>query len=325
MLEEYKNFEPIIYKQMLRALDNNLSHAYLFDLNNNVYAENMVLSFIKAILCGMHKSKEEYENCIKCRRIDDGNYQELEHIYPDGQFIKKEQLDMLQKKFSTKSIESDKRIYIIHDADKLNSYAANSLLKFLEEPSEGVIGILLTNNSKNVMNTIISRCQVLKFENNNVEDFIKYNKIVDKLTAHKIGFSIFLKTEIDEYIENFINSSVDFWNLFEKSDTKMLIYEKQYFLDIFKEKEEIIKFIKISILFYVDILNIKLNRKVIYFDDYLDSLNNIAMKNSVEDILNKLNVLFEKEKMSNRNVNTNMFLDGIIIDMEGSNGKCSWN
>ena len=96
----------------------------------------------------------------------------------------------------------------------------------------------------------------------------------------------------------------------------MLIYEKQYFLDIFKEKEEIIKFIKISILLYMDVLNIKLHRKVIYFDDYIDILNNIVEKNSIENILNKLNVLFEKEKISNRNVNTNMFLDGIIIDME---------
>ncbi len=316
MLEEYKSFEPIIYKQMIKALNNNLSHAYLFDLNNNVYAENMVLSFVKAILCCEHKSKEEYENCSKCRRIDDGNYQELEHIYPDGQFIKKEQIDVLQKKFSTKSIESDKRVYIIHDVDRLNSSAANGLLKFLEEPSEGIIGILLTNNSKNVMNTIVSRCQILKFSNNDVEEFIKFNKISDKITMHKIGFSIFMKQEIDEYIENFVSSTINFWNLFEKSGTKMLIYEKQYFLDIFKEKEEIIKFIKISILLYMDVLNIKLHRKVIYFDDYIDILNNIVEKNSIENILNKLNVLFEKEKISNRNVNTNMFLDGIIIDME---------
>ena len=51
MLEDYKNFEPVIYRQMKNALKGNLSHAYLFDLNNNVYAENMVLAFIKSILC----------------------------------------------------------------------------------------------------------------------------------------------------------------------------------------------------------------------------------------------------------------------------------
>lgn len=315
MLDEFKNLEPVIYKQMLNSLNGNLSHAYLFDLNRNVYAENMVLAFVKAILCGMH-SKEEYENCIKCKRIEDGNYQELKKIYPDGQFIKKEQLDELQKEFSTKAIESDKKVYIIYEVEKLNASAANSLLKFLEEPGEGVIAILLTNNSNSVMNTITSRCRIIEFDNNKVEDFIEYNNIKEKISIHKIAFSIFLNINIDEYIENFVNSVVNFWKLFESNGKKMIIYEKQYFLDIFKEKEEISNFIKCSILFYRDLINLKLNRKVIYYDDYGDILYKIIEKNSLENLLFKLNVLLKKENLVRKNVNINMLIDGIIIDME---------
>ena len=62
LLDDYETIEPIIYKQMINALNGNLSHAYLFDLNNNVYAEKMITEFIKAILCKVH-TKEEYENC----------------------------------------------------------------------------------------------------------------------------------------------------------------------------------------------------------------------------------------------------------------------
>ncbi len=47
---------------------------------------------------------------------------------------KKDQLLTLQEDFRMKSIEGSKRIYIISEADKLNVQAANSILKFLEEP-----------------------------------------------------------------------------------------------------------------------------------------------------------------------------------------------
>jgi DNA polymerase-3 subunit delta' len=316
MLEDYKKIEPIIYKQMIKALYNNLSHAYLFDLNNNVYAENMIMAFVKEILCKRHSSKEEYEKCSKCKRIDDGNYSELKQIYPDGLMIKKEQLDELQKKFSTKALESEKKVYIIHDVDRLNLSAANSLLKFLEEPGEGIIAILLTSNLNQVLNTISSRCQILKFNNSRVEDFIKYNNINTKVSIYKISFSIFLKTNIDEYIESFINNVVDFWKNYESNGKKMIIYEKQYFLDIFKEKEEILNFIKCSILLYRDVINYKLNNKILYYNDYESVLEEISNKNTLDKLLYKLNVILDKEKLVSKNVNINMFIDGLIIDME---------
>ena len=316
MLEEYEDCDKIVYKQMKNAIDSNLSHAYLFDLNNNVYAENMIMAFVKEILCKKHTSKEEYDKCPKCRRIDDGNYSELKKIYPDGLIIRKEQLDELQKNFSTKALESDKKVYIIYDAEKLNLSAANSLLKFLEEPGEGIIAILLTNNVNQVLNTISSRCQMLKFNNSKVEDFIRYNNINSKVSIYKISFSIFLRTDIDEYVENFVNNVINFWKTYESNGKKMIMYEKQYFLDIFKEKEEILNFIKCSILLYIDLINYKLNNKVLYYNDYEDVLEQISNNNTLDYLLHKLNVVLNKEKLVSKNVNTNMFIDGIIIDME---------
>lgn len=316
MLLEYKDFEPIIYKQMINALENNISHAYLFDLNRNVYAENMINAFVKAILCMNHLDRDEYDSCIKCKRIDDGNYPELKKIYPDGQFIKKEQLDELQEKFSTKSIESDKKVYIIYEAEKLNLSAANSLLKFLEEPSSGVVAILLTNNSDLVLKTIYSRCRVLKFNSSRVEDFIEKNNIIKKVTISKIAFTLFLKENITENDENFVDAVINFWKLFENNGKKTIIYENSSYLNIFKEKEDVSNFIKCSILLYRDILNIKLSRKILYFDDYTEVLNFIASKNSLNKINKKLNVLLKKEFLANKNVNSNLFIDGIIIDME---------
>lgn len=319
MLEDYKEFEPIIYRQMKNSLKNKLSHAYLFEMNDNIYAEDMIFSFIKSILCKEHESIDEYDNCPKCKRIDEGNYPELKKIIPEGQYIKKEQLDELQKNFSTKPLESDYRIYIIYEAEKLNSSAANSLLKFLEEPSEGIIAILLTNNSNLVLKTITSRCQILTFNKNKVEDFIKVNNINSDLTLHKLAFTLFKisdKNNIEDYHRIFIESVLKFIKYYESNGLKSIVREKDIFLDVFKEKNEISIFFECSILFYRDVINYKLNRKVMYFDDNFELLKLVSDKNTMDKILHKIGILIKKQKLLKNNINVNMLVDSLVIDME---------
>lgn len=319
MLEEYKDYEPIIYKQMKNALKKNLSHAYLFDMNNNIYAEDMIFSFIKSILCKEHTSVEEYNNCPKCKRINEGNYPELKKIVPEGQYIKKEQLDELQKKFSTKPLESNYRIYIIYEAEKLNSSAANSLLKFLEEPFEGIIAILLTNNSNLVLKTITSRCQILNFKKNKVEDFVKVNNINDNLTLYKLAFTLFKisdKNNIEEYHKSFIESVLKFIKHYELNGLKSIVHEKDIFLGIFKEKSEISIFFECAVLFYRDVINYKLSRKIMYFDDNFELLKLVSEKNNINKLLNKIDILIKKQKLLRNNINTNMLVDSLVIDME---------
>ena len=73
-------------------------------------------------------------------------YTELKIVKPNGQFIKKEQLLELQNSVLNKPVEANKIIYIIKNAERLNSSSANSILKFLEEPEDNIIAILLTDN-----------------------------------------------------------------------------------------------------------------------------------------------------------------------------------
>lgn len=319
MLDEYKNCDYIIYRQMKNALKNGLSHAYLFNINNNIYAEDMILSFVKSILCGSHNTKEEYDKCHLCARIDNDTFPELKKIIPDGMYIKKDQLDELQKKFSTKPIESQKKIYIIYEAEKFNLASANSLLKFLEEPADDIIAILLTNNLNQVLKTIVSRCQVLNFKKNSIQEFIKINNIVENKTIYKLSFTVFGISNLDsieEYHKNFFKSVLDFILYYENNGKKSIVYEKEKFLDMFKEKEEVINFFECSILFYNDVINFKLQRELLYYDDYIDLIKIVSEKNSLENLLKKINILLNKQKLVRNNVNINMLVDSLIIDME---------
>lgn len=308
MLEDFEIKEPIIYRQLSNSIKKGLSHAYLFELNDNVYAYDMIMSFIKKVLSGND------ENIAK--RIDDGNYMDLKHIYPDGQMIKKEQLAELQKSFGTMSLENDNRFYIIHEAEKLNIAAANSLLKFLEEPSEGIIAILLTNNINLMLKTIVSRCQVLTFSKNKVEDYIEFNQFSSNITLHKLFFTIWNNNgELSEYHNNFLKNVIEFINYYEKNKLKTIVFENKFFNEI-NDKVELNKFFECVILFYRDLLRYKFDCKVLYFDDYIDNIVEFSCSNTKEMIINKINILLEKVRLIKNNVNTSMFIDGIIIDME---------
>lgn len=308
MLEEYEKKEPIIYRQISNSIKNGLSHAYLFELNDNIYAYEMIMSFVKKVLSNGD------DNIAK--RIDDGNYPELKHIFPDGQLIRKEQLEELQKSFSTISLENDKRFYIIHDSEKLNVAAANSLLKFLEEPSDGIIAILLTNNINLMLKTIVSRCQILTFSKNKLEDYIKFNQITSNITLHKLFFTIWKnKDELNEYHRNFVKKVIEFINYYEKNKLKTIVYENRFFEE-FNDKIELNKFFECVILFYRDLLRYKFGSEVLYFDDYIDYIREFSCINTEEMIIKKINTLLEKVRLIKNNVNTSMFIDGIIIDME---------
>jgi DNA polymerase III subunit delta' len=68
------------------------------------------------------------------------------------------------KKLSLKSYEGGYKVMIIWMADKMNIETANKLLKLLEEPPQKTVFLLITENQDDIMQTILSRCQVLDFK-----------------------------------------------------------------------------------------------------------------------------------------------------------------
>jgi DNA polymerase-3 subunit delta' len=319
MLDEYKDFDNIVYSQLKGALKKGLSHAYLFNTNENVYAEKMIISFISGILCKEHESLDEYKKCSVCKKIEHGNHMDLKKIYPDGLWIKKEQLEELQKDFSKKPVESDKKVYIIYEVEKLNKSAANSLLKFLEEPEEGIIAILITNNINLVISTIVSRCQIINFKKNNVEEYINSLDNKENSTIDKIMFSVFKITNQNnitkENIE-FANNVVKFVENYENYGKKIILTSKNYFINYIEDKVLIINFFECLILFYRDVIEYKLYNKIDYYNDYKNIIEKISNTKSLENLISKLNKIIEAEIYIKNNANINLLIDSLIISME---------
>ena len=69
----------------------------------------------------------------------------------------------INKTLSLKAYEGGYKIMIVWMADRMNAAAANKLLKLLEEPPEKTVFILIVENTATVLQTILSRCQVVDF------------------------------------------------------------------------------------------------------------------------------------------------------------------
>ena len=172
-----------------------LSHSYLIELGDVSLDYPFVLLFVKMILCPYPVSNIDGLNCNRCNTcqlIDEGIFPDLEIIEADGMQIKKKQLLSLKEEYQNYSLIGHRRVYIIREAEKLNPSSANTILKFLEEPEEGIIAILLTKNRYQVLETILSRCQVLSLvdstEISSIDDtvirFIRYLISGDDLFVH---------------------------------------------------------------------------------------------------------------------------------------------
>ena len=295
MFDIYKDEQPIVYRTLINSYNSNkLSHAYLFELNGYSKGYNLAIDFAKLLLCNNDTNNDKLE---------------LKIIETDTQTIKKEQLDELQKEFMKKALNGDKKVYIIKEAEKLNDSSSNSLLKFLEEPPEGIIAILLTNNANLLLDTIVSRCQILSFKKENIEEFNSINKI---------AYSLFYDDkDINDFINNtgitYIDMIVEYLVNFEKNKLENLVLKNKSFLEIFNDRIKLKIAFDLMILFYKDVINIILKNKNILYNDYIDSLTFVSDKNDLVNISKKVKILVDLSSTIKYNVNSNLLMDKLII------------
>lgn len=295
MLSEFKDKQFLAYNLFVKDIENNcVTHAYLIDENNYSDSFKMVLSFVKSILCeNKYVDNSKCFDCSLCKRIDDGNYPELKIISADGMYIKKQQIIELQQEFSRSAVEGKKRIYIIRDCEKMRTEAANSMLKFLEEPEDDIVAILMTNNINNVLPTIISRCKVIKLNNVSNQENGK-----------------------DEILENL---AINFISSLETKGVSTIIDVKDLWFSVVgpKDRDKMVLVFDTMIDIYYDMMKIKTGSKNIKYSRWVDKISEFVNLNNLDGILAKINILLEAKDSVKFNVNSSLLVDSIIISIGG--------
>lgn len=146
-------------------------NGYMFSGNGQTLNYEYAKKFAKMVLC--LEDEEKCDNkCKSCLMFEDNNhpdFYEINKSYQDS--IKIDDIRLMQTKIIEKPIVSNKKIYIINNAEKMTIEAQNCLLKTLEEPPEFVTIILVVNNENNILVTIKSRCTKVSFTEENIQEF----------------------------------------------------------------------------------------------------------------------------------------------------------
>ncbi len=282
----------VLNELVTKYRENKLAHAYLLETNNIEKAVKDIYELIKILNCP-HEFNENCSQCNLCNLINKESLPSLKVVEPDGASIKKSQIEDLKSDFGTKPVYSRFNIYIIKNAEKLNPSSANSMLKFVEEPTEGIIGFFLTSNKDVMIDTIKSRCQslTLDYEVNDIKELLNISD--DKYELYT--------TTINSYLTKINNSSY--------------INNKKEILSNFPERLDVENILKIILEIYYNhlmkILNKEYDSKIVSIYE-LDTTM-VKINKCLEIIANTLNNI-------NYNVSLELLLDKFVIEMRGING-----
>lgn len=166
-------FDAIIDQErsirVLKALlsSRSIPHALLFTGIEGVGKRTAATAFAMACNCTGRNGGEGGEacgECTACRKIAADRHPDLLRVEPAGLQIKIDQIRALCQTLALKPYEARVRVAIIAEAHRMNPAAGNALLKMLEEPPDGTVLILTAGQTADLLPTIVSRCQHLRFK-----------------------------------------------------------------------------------------------------------------------------------------------------------------
>ena len=176
-----------------------LANGYIFFGAKGLGKKQTAIKFIKEIF------KQSSSNVNIEEKINNNNHPDLLIIEASSpletqapEIIKVDQIRNIKTFLGQKSINSETKIVLIINAHFLNEAASNCLLKTLEEPSNGIF-ILLTSKLNLLLDTITSRCQLVRFRSYSVKQITAI--IEDYSDSSLINISSKLK------IQDLINSA----------------------------------------------------------------------------------------------------------------------
>lgn len=163
-LMDYSGYGNLL-QRISRSIEiGNISHAYVLEGDSCIDKVAFAREIAKAILCREMPGKG-CDTCVNCRKIDHDNYEDIYYVEADDRSLKNVVITELQEKLKNRPAAGDRNIAIISDADLMTDRAQNRLLKTLEEPNPGTVIFLLSENTENLLPTILSRCIVYRLGN----------------------------------------------------------------------------------------------------------------------------------------------------------------
>ncbi|MDC2930728.1 DNA polymerase III subunit delta' C-terminal domain-containing protein [Clostridioides difficile] len=284
---------------------NKLNNAYMFEGMDGVGKKKFADELSKLLL--------DYENLE--------NSPDYVLIKPDGNSIKIAQIRNLQSDIVIRP-HKDYKIYIINNAEKMTVEAQNALLKTLEEPPNYAIIILVTNNKESLLETIKSRCDIIKFSPIPIEDLKRYliNTGIEEERAQLLA--IFSRGSIENAL-----------NLSQSSEFSMMREDIQQYIQIMLDKNiveilnipnnmekyrgKIIALLDMMINYFRDIILLKenVNKNMLINVDKLVFIQNMSGKISYSQLSKIIDIIEDAKSKIKSNCNFNISIQVMSLNI----------
>lgn len=311
MKRAYYFFQQTIQK-------NRLSHLYLI-CGPKGSGKSQLVNEVAYLILNQNKPESPHlKNQIKENKVAN-----MMVIEPDGAMIKKEQILMLQMEFSKTALVSGPRLYIIKNVEKMNQSAANSLLKFMEEPlSKTVYGFLLTEERDAVIRTIISRSQVIQLKSIDEKDLEK-ELLAQGVDAKAAAIAPYLtknskEAETLSTDTNFLAMVAlieDIATLWTDKQTSLPLYFAQKGAFLTQERQVFETFLELLLLYHLDLIHYRAHQDIAFsfLQEQVRKNSDLMSVAHINDIIDQIQDALEKQSYF---INLELALDHLAYTLE---------
>jgi DNA polymerase-3 subunit delta' len=295
-----------------------LPHALLLTgphgLGKSIFADNLV----KSVLCERPADNgHACDHCKNCQLVAAGSHPDIHEVgvAEESKVIKIDQIRDLCEKLSKTSQLAGYKVGIIRDAERMNTNAANSLLKTLEEPGADTLIVLLSSQPGTMPATIRSRCQKISFNSPEKAQALEWLKKQTDSTAIEVALALSqgaplaaLELLSDEQISKRKQFLEDFQSLTSGKQDPIVMSEKWVKLD----PEALIHWLQGCVM---DIIRLKSAQQppIINNIDIISYLKPLSQRLDLKKLFNRLERLEQAGRQLQTQVNTQLILEDTLM------------
>jgi DNA polymerase-3 subunit delta' len=299
-----------------------LAHSYLFWGNEGIGKKWVALQFAKSLNCLQEGTEQgdACDQCMACKKIDDGLHPDVLVLEPENQTLKVDQVRQMQRDLAYRPYEGRRRVCILVASDRMAPNMSNVLLKTLEEPPLHTVIILLANNTRLLLPTILSRCQPIHFNPLPiplVSQWLMKQKGLNEKEAHLLaslsegspGKALEIQEEIGQIPrEELLKQWVGLKTLsFEKMD--------RWIQSLSPHRENLLLIVEVAKTLLRDLVVVKTSKegsKLIH-SDLLDAMEKLAREWSLASLLNRIETLHQTILAIRTNANMSLALEVAML------------
>ena len=297
-----------------------ISHAVLLTGASGSGKKSWGKLLAQAILCHARIGIEPCMKCISCSGFLSGNHPEYFYLEPEKRKIKIDQIRAVRESFY---LRGSKKVCLVERAETMTAEASSSLLKLLEEPPPGLHFVLLAEQPRLLMDTILSRCQRYTLQPLRREEIIELLTAERSLSGEKAALlarisaglpGLALDLADDEQFETrYKEAETLAYNLATGHDSALQLLS---WAESLAERTDIIPLLELICLFYRDglIQNLCHKGEMFYQLDHLPAwVENLSSVGLEEAVLLINAVIYQ---INATNVNRRLLLEMMLIMLQ---------